>query len=104
VHATVQPEREAEFTVSGTITRHVRTGILVNVTAHYPRTSSGREAVVEYLEVILFKFERIEYDLLFRWFVGLGIEDPVWDATTFSPRTATGCWKARWHSSFSPPC
>jgi transposase len=28
--------------------------------------------------------ERIEYDLLFRWFVGLGIEDPVWDATTFT--------------------
>src|SRR5437868_7646083 len=23
--------------------------------------------------------ERIDYDLLFRWFVGLGIEDPVWD-------------------------
>jgi transposase len=47
--------------------------------------------------------ERIEYDLLFGWFVGPGIEDPVWDATTL-PRTATGCWKARWHSSFSPPC
>ena len=28
--------------------------------------------------------ERLEYDLLFRWFVGLGIEDPVWDASTFS--------------------
>jgi transposase len=28
--------------------------------------------------------ERIEYDLLFRWFVGLGIDDGVWDATTFS--------------------
>ena len=28
--------------------------------------------------------ERIELDLLFRWFVGLGIEDPVWDATTFT--------------------
>src|SRR5216684_8201414 len=28
--------------------------------------------------------ERIEYDLLFRWFVGLAIEDPVWDATTFT--------------------
>jgi Transposase domain (DUF772) len=28
--------------------------------------------------------ERIEYDLLFRWFVGLGIEDPVWDATSFT--------------------
>ena len=28
--------------------------------------------------------ERIEFDLLFRWFVGLGVDDPVWDATTFS--------------------
>ncbi len=28
--------------------------------------------------------ERIEYDLLFRWFVGLGIDDPVWDATSFT--------------------
>jgi transposase len=28
--------------------------------------------------------ERIDTDLLFRWFVGLGIEDPVWSATTFT--------------------
>ena len=28
--------------------------------------------------------ERIEYDLLFRWFVGLGIDDAVWDATSFT--------------------
>jgi transposase len=28
--------------------------------------------------------ERIEFDLLFRWFVGLGVDDPVWDATTFT--------------------
>jgi transposase len=28
--------------------------------------------------------ERIDHDLLFRWFVGLGIEGPVWDATTFT--------------------
>ncbi len=28
--------------------------------------------------------ERIEFDLLFRWFVGLGIDDPVRDATTFT--------------------
>ena len=28
--------------------------------------------------------ERIEFDLLFRWFVGLGVDDPVWDATSFS--------------------
>jgi hypothetical protein len=28
--------------------------------------------------------ERIDYDLLFRWFVGLGIEDDVWDAASFT--------------------
>ena len=28
--------------------------------------------------------ERIEYDLLFRWFVGLGIDDAAWDHSTFS--------------------
>lgn len=27
--------------------------------------------------------ERLEFDLLFRWFVGLGVDDPVWDATVF---------------------
>jgi transposase len=28
--------------------------------------------------------ERLEYDLLFRWFVGLGVDEPVWDHSTFS--------------------
>lgn len=28
--------------------------------------------------------ERLDLDLSFRWFVGLGIDDPVWDASTFS--------------------
>jgi transposase len=28
--------------------------------------------------------ERIEYDLLFRWFVGLGVDDPAWDHSSFS--------------------
>lgn len=28
--------------------------------------------------------ERLDFDLLFRWFVGLGMDDPVWDRTTFS--------------------
>src|ERR687885_692703 len=28
--------------------------------------------------------ERLDFDLLFRWFVGLGVDDPVWDATTFT--------------------
>ena len=28
--------------------------------------------------------EQLEYNLLFRWFVGLGIDDPVWVANVFS--------------------
>jgi transposase len=28
--------------------------------------------------------ERLDFDLSFRWFVGLGIDDPVWNASTFS--------------------
>ena len=28
--------------------------------------------------------ERLEFDLLFRWFVGVGIDDPIWDHSTFS--------------------
>jgi transposase/IS5 family transposase len=28
--------------------------------------------------------ERMEFDLLFRWFVGLGIDDAVWDVTVFT--------------------
>jgi transposase len=28
--------------------------------------------------------ESLDYNLLFRWFVGLGIDDPVWDHSTYS--------------------
>lgn len=28
--------------------------------------------------------EQLEYNLLFRWFVGLNMDDPVWDATVFT--------------------
>ena len=28
--------------------------------------------------------EQLDFNLLFRWFVGLGIDDPVWDATVFT--------------------
>ena len=28
--------------------------------------------------------ERLEFDLLFRWFVGIGVDDAVWDHSTFS--------------------
>src|SRR5437773_4234224 len=28
--------------------------------------------------------EQLDYNLLFRWFVGLNMDDPVWDATVFT--------------------
>jgi transposase len=28
--------------------------------------------------------ERLDYDLMFRWFVGLGIDEPVWNHSTYS--------------------
>ncbi len=28
--------------------------------------------------------EQLDYNLLFRWFVGLSMDAPVWDASTFS--------------------
>src|SRR6059036_371043 len=28
--------------------------------------------------------EEIDYSVLFRWFVGLGMDDPIWSPTTFS--------------------
>ncbi len=28
--------------------------------------------------------EQLDYNILFRWFVGLGMDDPVWSATTFT--------------------
>ena len=37
--------------------------------------------------------EQLNYNLLFRWFVGLSVDDPVW-CRRCSARTVTGCWKA----------
>ena len=28
--------------------------------------------------------EQLEYNMLFRWFVGLNMDDPIWDPTTFT--------------------
>lgn len=35
--------------------------------------------------------EQLQYNLLFRWFVGLGIDDPVWVPTVFTKNRAIGC-------------
>jgi hypothetical protein len=42
--------------------------------------------------------EEMDYNLLFRWFVGLNADDEVWDATTLL-RIAIGCCKRTWPRS-----
>ena len=49
--------------------------------------------------------EQLDYNLLFRWFVGLNMDDAVWDASTFSKNrerllggmwpgsSSTRCWR-----------
>ncbi len=38
--------------------------------------------------------EQLDYNLLYRWFVGLSPDNPIWDPTTFT-KTASGCRTAR---------
>ena len=38
--------------------------------------------------------ERLEFDLLFRWFVGMGIDDRAWDHSTFSTETRAAAGRA----------
>ena len=33
--------------------------------------------------------ERMEFDLLFRWFVGLGVDEPAWDHSSFSKNSGS---------------
>src|ERR1700735_4089056 len=47
--------------------------------------------------------EQLEYNLLFRWFVGLNIDESVWVPTVFS-KIAIGCWRATSPPSSSRRC
>jgi transposase len=42
--------------------------------------------------------EQLHYNLLYRWFVGLGVDEPVWGQQSLR-RTASGCWKRRSRTS-----
>src|SRR6478672_1943336 len=47
--------------------------------------------------------ERLEFDLLFRWFVGLSIDEKVFERRP-SPRTATACSHTRSRKGFCRRC
>ena len=46
--------------------------------------------------------EEIDYSVLYRWFVGLSMDAPIWSPTTFS-KIATGCWRAISRARFLMP-
>ena len=56
--------------------------------------------------------EQLDYNLLFRWFVGLSPDDRVWDATSFTKnrerlqraRYSTSSWPSCWNSPWSSRC
>src|SRR5215207_3204854 len=49
--------------------------------------------------------EQLDYNLLFRWFVGLSPDDRVWDATSFTrARCSTSSWSGCWNSPRSSRC
>ena len=35
--------------------------------------------------------EQLDYNLLFRWFVGLEMDEPIWDADRVHEQLPTGC-------------
>src|SRR4051812_4543975 len=44
--------------------------------------------------------EEIDYSVLFRWFVGMNLDEPVWDVTVFT-KTGTDCWSTTLRRCFS---
>jgi len=63
--------------------------------ALYPKTGRPSIAPEKLLRALLLQvlysvrserllMEQLEYNLLFRWFVGLSMDDPVWDVTVFT--------------------
>jgi transposase len=61
----------------------------------YPKTGRASVAPEKLLRALLLQvlysvrserllMEQLEYNLLFRWFVGVSMDDPVWDVTVFT--------------------
>jgi transposase len=60
-----------------------------------PRLGDRRIALEKLLRALLLRalysmrsermlIEQLDYNLLFPWFVGLNMDDPIWDATVFT--------------------
>src|SRR5438270_3407463 len=45
--------------------------------------------------------EEIDYSVLFRWFVGMNMDEPVWDPTVFTKNRDRLRWSTKWLRYFS---
>ena len=90
--------------------RRLTDTVLVSLNAEFDRlySASGRPSIApEYvLRALLLQafysvrserqlVEQIDYNLLFRWFVGLGMDDAVWNHAVFSHPNMPVCWGPR---------
>lgn len=84
--------------------------VLKELSPHFNRiyASVGRPAMApeKLLRLLLLQFlysirrerllmEQLDYNMLFRWYVGLNIDDLVWDATILA-RTGAACCRVGW--------
>jgi len=83
------------------VIREIANAALGSLSGEFAKLYSpiGRESIPPERQLV----ERIDYDLLFRWFVPLGIENPAWDATTFTKNRDLH-WRAIWRTSFLQRC
>lgn len=67
-------------------------GVLTTMYSHTGRPSIPPERLIRSLLLqVLYSIrserqlvEQLDYNLLYRWFVGLGMDEPVWDATSYT--------------------
>jgi len=78
-----------------TMTDEVLRGLSRRLARLYAKTGRPSVAPEKLLRALLLQvlysvrserllMEQLEYNLLFRWFVGLGVDDPVWNVTVFT--------------------
>lgn len=71
---------------------HAMSGVLTTMYSHTGRPSIPPERLIRSLLLqVLYSIrserqlvEQLEYNLLYRWFVGLGMDEKTWDATSFT--------------------
>src|ERR1700694_1556121 len=96
MYSYLSPEQRVPMTHPLRLVREITDGILKQMSVLFARmyTKVGRRSIPpeQLLRALLLQslysirsermlMEQLEYNLLFRWFVGLNLDDQVWDVT-----------------------